>query len=101
MIGDPLDKRNLFSIKNIKSQGSKLKLGAIVISSAMRMNILRKQFVDIQKRKLNQFKIVNWISQKIIKTRYRMTMNKKREEQERLFDVQQQQFIDSYSKIKL
>lgn len=57
--------------------------------------------MDMQKRKLNQFKIVNWISQKIIKTRYRITINKKREEHERLFDVQQQQFIDSYSKIKL
>jgi hypothetical protein len=44
---------------------------ALVINTAVRCYKLRKEYLRIQKKKLNQYKIVNWIQNRLYHRKFK------------------------------
>jgi hypothetical protein len=77
-VGKQEDKMKIKSIRNIAQADIKLKMSALVINTVVRMHILRKEYLKAQKRKQNEFKIVNWISSRLLKKKFKETMERKK-----------------------
>lgn len=68
----------LRSLKNIAPGEVKMKMCVIAINSAIRMSILRREYMKAQRRKQNEFKIVHWISSRLFKRRFQENVARKK-----------------------
>ncbi len=56
---------SVISIKGVTDMTTKLQLCATAINAVARCHLLRKEYLNVQRRKFNQFKIVNWVKTRL------------------------------------
>lgn len=71
LVGRVDERYKIKSIKNINDHELKVNMCALVINTAVRCYKFRKEFLRTQKKKQNQYKIVNWIQNRLYHKRFK------------------------------